>query len=809
MMHNTMRFLTKITIFSILQFVAFATHGATIQVSQENFEESLNNAISQARTGDTIQMPEGLFSMSNELLINKPGLILRGEGPYKTVLSFKNQKAGPQGILGTKNQLVLSNFAVEDTAGNAIKVVGSDGVIFEKLRVTWTGGPSEKNGSYGIYPVLTKNVLIQDCEVSGASDAGLYVGQSDNIIVRRNYVHGNVAGLEIENSSNADVYENRAIQNTVGLLVFNLPDLLIKTGQNIRFYKNQSNDNNLENFSTPGSIINLVPKGVGMLVLAAQKVEIFENQILRNKLTGISINNYLISERKITDTQYEPRPKGIQIFNNRISKGSLPWPEFFMSNFTEFSFDSLFKLSASDRTTFIFKLLLGPITPSIITDGIMDGTYSGNRPETEDQICIFGNIDENNLAADFGNLHLDSPNTFFGLPAGPATRDLGPYRCLLQRLPIVQLPLMQIEPDLKPRPTPEEIESFCKVNSSGADHVNLAALNYDCPLLSDYNLFQNSKESRANPNSNGHSYKPSSELFSDYAEKSRFVFVPNGQKIKFIENEMFDEPLGTVLAKTFSVRVVGPNNQVLSKSIETRLLIRRESGWAPLNYVWDSRGETAKLKYGGEVITLATFPEGVTAPMNIDYHIPNVRQCSSCHSVNDQILPLGFKPKFLNWNHQGSTLTEPLNQLLQMKARSILTGLPEDLASIQTIPSWWDTTLPKENRVKAYLDINCSHCHNPQGNARNTGLFLTYNTPANSRAYGVCKTPAAAGIGSGGHKFAIQPGDAEESVLIYRMKQSHLAVKMPQLGRSVVHQEAVDLISSWINEMPTQNCETN
>jgi parallel beta-helix repeat protein len=567
MNYNKIQFLLKITALLALGLCTSATQAATLQVSNQNFEESLNKTIIDAQTGDTIQMPEGRFSMSNELLINKPGLILRGQGPNKTVLSFKNQKAGPQGILGTKNQLVLSNFAVEDTAGNAIKVVGSDGVIFDKLRITWTGGPKETNGSYGIYPVLTKNVLIQDCDVSGASDAGLYVGQSDRIIVRRNYVHGNVAGLEIENSSNADVYENRATHNTVGLLVFNLPDLLVKTGHNIRFYRNQSNDNNLENFSTPGSIINLVPKGAGMLVLAAKKVEIFDNEFLRNKLTGISFNNYLISERKITDAQYDPTPKGIHIFNNRISKGSLPLPDFKIPDLSKLSLDSL-KLSASDRTTLIFKLLLGPITPSIITDGIMDGTYAGAKPAVDDQICIYANADEKNNAADFGNLHLDSPNKIFGLPAGPATRDQGPHRCVLQRLAAVQLPEMQIEPGHEPRPTPEEINSFCKNNSSGADQVNLAALAYDCPLLSDYNFFKNANQATVEPNSNGFNFKPSSELFTDYSEKSRYVFVPGNQKINFTENQTFDYPVGTVLAKTFSVRILGANKQVVLKPIE-------------------------------------------------------------------------------------------------------------------------------------------------------------------------------------------------------------------------------------------------
>ncbi len=794
-------------LFSLLLFTALSSHGAVISVSVDNFEESLNQALQAAQKGDTIQMPAGRFQMRNELLINRPGMILRGMGPEKTVLNFKNQKAGPQGIIATKNQIVFSQFAVEDTAGNGIKVIGSQGVVFDKVRVTWTEGPSEKNGSYGIYPVLTSDVLIQDCEVSGASDAGLYVGQSKNVIVRRNFVHGNVAGLEIENSSNVDVYQNRAFKNTVGMLVFNLPDLLVKTGQRIRFFWNQSNDNNLKNFSTPGSIINLVPQGAGMLILAAQNVEIFENEFLKNKLTGISVNNYLISERKITDTQYDPMPKGIAIFDNKISQGEA---SLLPLEFPEVS--QLFSrglISDSQKTTLIIKLLLGVKTPSVITDGIMDGTYTSKPALGADRICIHSNLNEKGKPIDFGNLHLDSPNTFLGLPTGPATRSLVPHLCTHPRLPEIILPPMSIEPGNEPRPSPEEIQAHCKSNPLGKDQVNRGALDYDCPDLEDYNLFQKSEDATQSPLSQGFHFKPSSELFTDYSEKSRFVFVPPGESILFDGPSQFDFPNGTVLAKTFQQYILNSSGKPTLRPLETRLLIKRQNVWVPLNYIWDGQGKKAKLKYGGEVISMKISPQGTGKPVNIDYHVPNLRQCASCHSVNDQILPLGFKGKFLNWNFKGVTSVDHSNLLDQMQKRSLIKGLPADLSTVDSVPSWTEAKLTKENRVKAYLDINCAHCHNPQGNARNTGLFLSYEVPANSRAYGICKTPVAAGIGSGGHKFAIQPSSAKNSVLIYRMTQSHLAVKMPQLGRSAVHEQAVDLISQWINEMPSQNCETN
>lgn len=762
-----------------LSTAAFADE---LYVSANNFEESLNKILQTAKSKDTIVLPAGKFYLLNEVLIQNDGLTLKGQGPNKTILSFKKQKAGPQGILATANQLRLKDFAVEDTAGNGIKVVGTENIVFDKIKVSWSSGSKEENGSYGIYPVLTKNVLVQDCEVSGASDAGIYVGQSEKIIVRRNYVHGNVAGLEIENSSEADVYENTATKNTVGILVFNLPDLMIKDSRKIRIFNNLSSENNLKNFSTKGSIINLVPAGIGMLVLAAHDVEIFMNQIIKNKLTGVSINNYLVSGRKLSDPQYNPMPQAISIHDNFISKGSL-------------------SILDTNQITLITKLIFGLRSPAILYDGIMDGTYSGQPPAEKNKICIYNNNFENGEPADFGNLHLDNQRKGSPFPGGPGTKDLAPHNCRHAQLP------PQSEIDYKPLPgennEPSEAETLkaCKSPTSSKNEINLAALNYNCPDLSDYNLFQNPIDPTKNPNGSASIVAPNNELFTDYAKKDRFIFLPKNSKMNYVPTEAFEFPIGAVIAKTFSIYLAKTKKL---KKVETRLLIKRSSGWEPLNYVWNSTETTATLTYGGAVETIEIFKnERLKNKLKIDYHIPNLKQCASCHNTNHQIQPLGIKAKFLNWNFPSKE-----NQLVQLKKYQLLDNLPTDLKQVQKIPRLFDDSeVDLENRVKAYLDINCAHCHNPKGNARNTGLYLSYEVDSKSRAYGVCKTPAAAGIGSGGRKYALQPGSAKDSVLFYRLNQSHLAVKMPQLGRSASHSEALQLIQKWIDSLAPVNCD--
>ena len=234
------------------------------------------------------------------------------------MLSFAHQTTGGQGLLVTANAFTIHDLAIEDPPGDGLKLLGGDGVTIQKVRVEWTHGPKDTNGAYGLYPVQCKNVLIEDSIVKGASDSGIYVGQSDRIIVRRNRAEQNVAGIEIENSSHADVYDNTATANTGGILVFNLPDLQVKNGSGTRVYNNQIFDNNTENFAPAGNIVGQVPTGTGIAMLAAHDVEVFGNTISNHASINVGVISYL-PIGATTDALYDQYPTAIYIHDNDLS----------------------------------------------------------------------------------------------------------------------------------------------------------------------------------------------------------------------------------------------------------------------------------------------------------------------------------------------------------------------------------------------------------------------------------------------------------------------------------------------------------
>ena len=236
-------------------------------------------------------------------------MTIRGQGPDKTILSFKDQGQGTGGeglLITSKHDVTLENFAVEDTRGDGIKANGTKKIAFRKIRTEWTGGPKETNGGYGIYPVQCSSVVIEDCKVSGASDAGIYVGQSQDIVVRRNKVEKNVAGIEIENSTRADVYENEATDNSGGILVFTMPDLPVKEGRLCRVYNNKVIANNHDNFAPKGNIVATVPPGTGVMIMANKEVEVFDNTIEKNQTTGLSVVSYLLTDKPLNDPEIRP-----------------------------------------------------------------------------------------------------------------------------------------------------------------------------------------------------------------------------------------------------------------------------------------------------------------------------------------------------------------------------------------------------------------------------------------------------------------------------------------------------------------------
>ena len=265
-------------------------------LAQADVQKRYQTQLIMADDGSTIDLDAGTFTFTGSLsLQDKKRIVIRGKGIDKTILSFKGQTDGAEGLrVSNAEDIVIENLTVQDSKGDGIKTMNVKGITFRNVKVEWTGPPKPENGGYGLYPVQCDNVLIEDCVAIGASDAGIYVGQSKNIVVRRCEAFHNVAGIEIENSLMADVYENKAHNNTGGILVFDLPDLVQKRGGNVRVYNNQIRENNLDNFAPKGNIVAGVMAGTGMLILATNEVEIFDNQFIDNKSIGTGIISYYL-----------------------------------------------------------------------------------------------------------------------------------------------------------------------------------------------------------------------------------------------------------------------------------------------------------------------------------------------------------------------------------------------------------------------------------------------------------------------------------------------------------------------------------
>jgi parallel beta-helix repeat protein len=322
--------------------------GTCVAFTAGTSEQTIANAVATATANTTFAFAAGTFNFTNTLTFPKvSGLKIQGAGIDQTILSWSGQVGGSGGMLtsdGTSN-ITFTGFTVVDTKGDGIKVVGGNGVTFQNVRVHWTNADGTTHGSYGIYPVGSTNVLVENCLVNGARDTGVYVGQSSNIIVRNNYVgpsdggsDGNVSGIEIENSTKADVYGNTATGNTAGILVFSLPGLhppdagtgfgTANTNQ-VRVYSNTINANNLTNFGDPAGTVYAVPGGTGVVVLASTNVEVFTNTVSNNNTDSFSAISYFLVNQGYatnpTDPNFNPFPGNVWAHNNTFSgNGTAP-----------------------------------------------------------------------------------------------------------------------------------------------------------------------------------------------------------------------------------------------------------------------------------------------------------------------------------------------------------------------------------------------------------------------------------------------------------------------------------------------------
>ena len=382
-----------------------ASHVASPEVAAGDaaFAAQFREKLLDAKPGEVIEVPAGKFTFDRSLSLRVDGVTIRGAGPDKSVLSFKGQKAGAEGLLVNASDFTIENLAIEDSKGDGLKVNEGENITIRNVRVEWTGGPKTGNGAYGLYPVKTRNVLIEDSVAIAAADAGIYVGQSRDVVVRNNRAEYNVAGIEIENTVNADVYGNTATHNTGGILVFNMP-ALSQQGGNIRVFRNKVVANDTENFGAKGTPVASVPAGSGVVVNSNDDVEIFDNDIADNKTANIIVSSVYSTGYKNDQpaSQFDPYPQRINVHGNRLSGGG----------------DAPDGLDLKALKLAVYGI--GGSFPDVLFDGYVDKT----RKEGP-QIC---------LRDVSGVINADGPGGYKN-----PSRDVKPYDCSLPKLPAVDL----------------------------------------------------------------------------------------------------------------------------------------------------------------------------------------------------------------------------------------------------------------------------------------------------------------------------------------------------------------------------------
>ncbi len=309
--------------------------------------------------------------------------------------------------------------------------------------------------------------------------------------------------------------------------------------------------------------------------------------------------------------------------------------------------------------------------------------------------------------------------------------------------------------------------------------------------LSDYDFFKGVLQ-HLEPTAGVYAYSLNSTLFSDYAFKKRFVSIPKGESIGYHPTDVLEFPEGTVLIKNFYYPADFRKPEEEKRILETRLLILENAEWKALPYIWNEQQTEAHLEVAGKSVEVSWIDFDGNR-RKVDYSIPNVNQCKGCHLRGDKVMPIGPTARQLNHN-EGSD-----NLLAAWQARGVLKGLP-DMNQVPRLAAYESENEKVADRARAWLEINCAHCHRADGPAKTSGLHLLADV-AGLNALGVGKAPIAAGKGSGGRLYGIVPGKPDESILQYRIESTHPGIMMPELGRKLVHEEGVALVRQWILEM--------
>jgi parallel beta-helix repeat protein len=410
-----MRVTSQLALATLLVAGASA-HAETVKLTPANTADEIQEAFILGEPGTVFEFAEGTYAFTLGLSLDLDGATIKGAGMEKTIFTFKEQEAGAEGVLVTADDVTIKDFAIEDAKGNAFKSNAANNLKLINVRTEWTGGPKASNGAYGLYPVSSTNVLIDGCVAIGASDAGIYVGQTKNVIVRNSRAEYNVAGIEIENCHSADVYDNIATNNTGGILVFDMPGLPMQRGHDVRVFKNKVYNNDTANFAPPGNIVGKVAQGTGVMIMSNSNVHVFENDIRDHRSYNILVCSYLAAGEEIKDPNYYPYPEAIYIHGNTIGKGG--W-------------------APAGDIGMAAAALLGGTLPDIVWDGFLNAEVAvdGKLPEGKGIYIENNKKEEGELT--FANLQAG------GLLSGTAAtpkRDLAEHAGSLPPLAPVEIP---------------------------------------------------------------------------------------------------------------------------------------------------------------------------------------------------------------------------------------------------------------------------------------------------------------------------------------------------------------------------------
>lgn len=876
---------------------------------------ALQTQVELAENGDVITLPAGCFKMTGQLTIsNKKDLVLRGSGIDKTYLDFSNVGGSTDGIsISSGENITISDLQVSEASKNGIKADNVDGLILRDVAAIWLEVPRARDedgnlrGTYGLYPVKSTNVLIEDTWSYGSADAGIYVGQTIGAVLRNNVAEMNIAGLEVENSSSVDVYENLVIGNTGGLLLFDLPGATTigRMANDVRFFDNEVRDNNLGNYvdttclNGPGNcgVVGTVPPGTGVVILSGSNGEFFNNTFTNHDSLAVAMTSYLLingdpsaygqiapngaggvdtnSETGAIVEGWNPVPTNMYFHDNVIENvgsnpsGALIEDMILAYTVKEQAFPAIFYDGAGESLIragmftdlkngldyFNANSLLNPASGNVNWDYLTNFTEADSNCVINNKGASVGILVDNTSGegimrymanpanADFlydnsdDNLLVAGCESKQSLAVNSVTIDGKEYGHGIDD-PDEEAPIV---PD-----TPKDIvgNNFC--TAAGSD-INWNAINRpeayfgeNCVNLSDYRLFVDDADPTTGLNisgaGKGTSYEMNVELFTDYARKYRFVVMPDGvaesTKAQYREQEVLDLPIGTVLIKTFVLPSDTSNAKGVNEEIiETRLLIRRfptadnESGWVALPYVWNDAKTDATLSAVAVPFERTIKHDGIDLPFT--YEVPSRNQCTLCHNNSETIadtdvdgsavtqgkgfLPIG--PKVRNMNSLFDFGSGDINQLTQWENLGLLTlpsgrtldALPktpeldtEDGLTTLELAALTDNEI--EDFTKAYLDVNCAHCHRTGGKQETSPIKFEYWRPGNT-TMGIC----AQGVTYDDQTYIVNTESAENSALRYRLNLAS-GNMMPELGRHLVHKEGIELIDAWIGTLGGQPC---